>query len=177
LSSDWELLERAGLGDERAWSELVRRHHQRLLGMVLLITGSPEAAEDISQEAFVRLFRSRLERRGSVGGWLSTTAYRLAVKENRRGQHRSVLDGIDLPDPSGSPLDTVLTEERDRHVAAAIRALDPPHRDVMVLRFYGGHRYEEIARLTGVPLGTVKSRIFHAVKSCQTILRERGILE
>jgi RNA polymerase sigma-70 factor (ECF subfamily) len=178
LTSDWESLDRARCGDDGGWRDLVERHHARLVSVVLLITGSPDAAKDIAQEAFTRLFSVELAHRsGTVGGWLSTTAYHLAVKECQRAHRQEQIEGVDPPDAAPSPLDGMLIEERDRHLAAAIRALDPLHREILVLRFYGGQSYEDIARLLNVPLGTVKSRIFYAVKSCQQTLRDRGLLE
>jgi RNA polymerase sigma-70 factor (ECF subfamily) len=61
-------------------------------------------------------------------------------------------------------------------VARALRTLDAEHRDVLVLRFYGGYSYEEIAKIVEAPLGTVKSRIFYAVKSCRETLQQKGVL-
>lgn len=155
---------------------LVERHHARLLSMSLLITGSPAAAKDIAQESFVRLLDMEIAHRdGTVQGLLSTIAYRLALKEKARGKRTDDLAAINPVNPSPSPLDALLAEERDRLAAAAIRSLDAQHRDIMILRFYGGRSYEEIAQLTGIPLGTVKSRIFYAVKSCQQYLRDKGL--
>jgi len=174
--NDWECLERAKRGEESAWRTLVERHHARLLGISLLITGSSSAAKDIAQESFVRLLDANVSHReGTVQGLLSTIAYRLALKEKARGQRTEDIAAINPANPSPSPLDELLAEERDRLVAAAIRSLDPQHRDILVLRFYGEHSYEEIAGLTGIPLGTVKSRIFYAVKSCQQFLRDKGL--
>jgi RNA polymerase sigma-70 factor, ECF subfamily len=178
LTADWDSLDRARRGDECGWRELVQRHHARLVSMALLITGCSVTAQDIAQEAFTRLLQEKFSNRsGTVGGWLSVTAYRLAVKERRRANKHDVIEGIDPPDGSPSPLDSLLNSEHDRHIAAAIRALDPIHREILVLRFYGEQSYEEIARTTSVPLGTVKSRIFYAVKNCQQFLRDRGLIE
>ena len=178
MSSDWECLAAARRGDEVAWRQLVERHHRRLVGLVLLITGCPAAANDVAQETFVRLLEAGPYRpTGTVQGLLSTIAYRLAVKESRWQRRQSDVEALNPSDSSPSPLERILREERDRHVAAAIGSLDDAHRHTLVLRFYGGHSYAEIAELTGVPLGTVKSRIFHAVKSCHRILRDKGIVE
>lgn len=148
------------------------------MSLGLLITGSAAAAQDVAQESFVRLLQlDPKHRQGSVGGLLSTIAYRLALKERRRATRHTDLSGHDPPLADPSVLDLLLRSERDRHIAAAIRSLDGDHRDTLVLRFYGGHSYQEIAELMGVPLGTVKSRMFYAVKQCREVLREKGILE
>jgi RNA polymerase sigma-70 factor (ECF subfamily) len=157
---------------------MIGQHRTRLSALALLIVGSGAAADDIVQETFVRALRADIaHRRGTVGGFLGTIAYRLAIKEARRTDRADRLDGIDIPDPAQDPLDTLLTNERDRLVAETIRSLDTPHRDVLLLRFYGGHSYEEISDLTETPLGTVKSRIFYAVKTCRERLREKGVIE
>jgi RNA polymerase sigma-70 factor (ECF subfamily) len=71
----------------------------------------------------------------------------------------------------------MVRSERERLVVKAIRSLDDAHRTTLVLRFYGEHSYEEIATLTGAPLGTVKSRLFYAVKQCREWLKTKGVLE
>jgi RNA polymerase sigma-70 factor (ECF subfamily) len=100
----------------------------------------------------------------------------LAIKEAKRVRRNARLEGQDLPDLGQNVLDSILNDERDRLVVRAIETLDAEHRDVLVLRFYGGHSYEEIARIVKAPLGTVKSRIFYAVKSCGETLRQKGVL-
>jgi RNA polymerase sigma-70 factor (ECF subfamily) len=157
---------------------LVAEHQARLGALALLVTGSAVTADDVVQETFIRALRAEISHdKGTVEGFLGTIAYRLAVKEAKRVRRNVELDRWDLPDRRQSALDDVLAEERERLVVEAIRALAPEHRDVLVLRFYGGHSYEEIAELLQTPLGTVKSRIFYAVKSCREMLRQKGILE
>lgn len=178
MSSDWELWDGARRGDESAWRALIGRHHSRLLSLALLITGSATAAQDVAQEALTRVLELEVtHRRGSVGGLLSTIAYRLALKERERSNRHTTIVGHDPPESAPSALENLLARERDRHITAVIQSLDSEHRDTLVLRFYGGHSYQEIANLTETPLGTVKSRLFYAVKECRKKLREKGILE
>ncbi len=177
LNPDWECFIQARKGDEAAWRLLVKRHQRRLAALALLITGSAASVDDIVQETFVRAFGARIRnQRGSVSGFLGTIAYRLAVKESKRLQRNVSLDSQNLPAIGGNPLEIILDEERDRFVAKSIRALDNGHRDVLVLHYYGDKSYEEIAELLQIPLGTVKSRMFYAVKSCRETLRQKGIL-
>jgi len=56
-----------------------------------------------------------------------------------------------------------------------MQSLPADQREILALRFFGGHRYEEIARITEVPIGTVKSRIFYAIKTCRETLRNQGV--
>jgi RNA polymerase sigma-70 factor, ECF subfamily len=176
--SDWDCLRRALKGSGADWQRLIERHHPRLVAQLLLLTGCPDSAKDLAQEAFLRLLHANLSHeRGTVQGLLSTIAYRLAFKEKARRKRNLSLDGVDLPDPAASPLSALIRNERDLYLAEIVRSLDTEHREVLVLRFYGGHSYEEIAALMEIPLGTVKSRIFNAVKTCRERLRKVGIIE
>ena len=175
MCEDWSDYRAAKRGDQAAWRRLVDRHHPRLTAMALLICGDAASA-DCVQEAFARLAHSPpAHERGSLGGYLSKTVYRLALKELYRRRRQREIDGEDYEDPARTPLEAVLRNEDERMIAAAIRSLDDVHRHVLVLRFYGEHSYEEIAELTHVPLGTVKSRLFHAVKKCRETLAMKGI--
>lgn len=177
MSPDWECFLRAQRGDSTAWRALVDQHQSRLGALALFITGSVVSAEDIVQETFVRAFRARTRHTtGTVGGFLGTIAYRLAVKEAKRLRRNVPLEGVDVPDSDPDPLEHVLDDERDRLIVQAIGTLTDGHRDVLVLRFYGGHSYEEIAELLQLPLGTVKSRVFYAAKSCRDVLKKKGVL-
>ncbi len=178
MNPDWNQLGLARRGDESAWRALVERHSPRLLKMVLLITGSHAAAQDIVQETFLDLYhRGPRHSRGSLGGYLSTVAYRMALKEKRRSGNLRALDYAEEPANDPSPLGLTLERERDRAVNEVIQSMEESHRDVLILRFYGGHSYGEIAGICGLPLGTVKSRIFNALKKCRIMLHEKGVTE
>jgi RNA polymerase sigma-70 factor (ECF subfamily) len=178
LNSDWDCLLRAQKGEKDSCCELIERHQSRLMALALLITGCSVAADDVVQETFVRALNARLrDTSGTVQGFLGTIAYRLALKESSRAGRNVNLELLDPTDRTPGPLENVLINERDRLVARTIGALDDDHRDVLVLRFYGGHSYEEIAGVLKVPIGTVKSRLFYAVKSCREKLREKGVLK
>lgn len=178
MMSDWDCLDRARKGDEASWQQIIDRHHPTLIKTTFLITGSMAAAQDLVQEVFTRLLRHRSRHnQGSFKAYLSTIAYRLALKENKRSLKHVTLERINPSDPNPTPLDNILKQERHRHLAYTINTLDEHHRDILVLRFYGNHSYQEIAAITNLPIGTVKSRIFYAVKACQQKMREKGIIE
>lgn len=148
-----------------------------MVALGLLMTGSRAAAEDIAQETFSRALTAKIrETSGSVHGYLGTIAYRLALKEIDRASRHVSEPNSELVAPQAGPLEEILVNERDRAVTRAIRALPANHRDVLILRFYAGRTYEEIAAQLDVPLGTVKSRIFYAVKACRNSLHESGVL-
>jgi RNA polymerase sigma-70 factor (ECF subfamily) len=144
--------------------------------VVFCITGSLDLAQDLAQESFVRLLRVRItHREGSLKSFLSTMAYRLALKERKRQASSRNLDAIDVADGSPSPLEEAIRDETDRIIVRIVQSLTVDHREILALRFFGGHSYEEIARMTSIPIGTVKSRIFYAVKMCREKLREQGV--
>jgi RNA polymerase sigma-70 factor (ECF subfamily) len=177
VNSEWDCFTRAQGGDELSWRLLIGQHRRRLTALALLVTGSLSAAEDIVQETFLRAIKTKIKHRsGTVSGFLGTIAYRLAVNEARRAKRHTEMDGLVLADGDGTALDGLLKDERERSVIEAIRALDDKHREVLVLRFYGGYSYEEIADLLQIALGTVKSRMFNAVKSCREVLRQKGVI-
>ncbi len=177
MTTDWENLRRARKGDESAWKVLVDHYQKRLIKMTILITKSAAAAQDIVQETFLYLIRSNARHHdGNFRAYISTITYHLALKEKKRLLREDGLENSVLTDKSLHPLDTVLLKERDIQIAGAINSLSEDHRDVLVLRFYGDHSYEEIAGITGQPIGTVKSRIFYAVKKCREKLMQKGVI-
>ena len=177
MSPEWDCFFRGRQGDEKAWRVLTENYWSRLTALALLITGSGDAAEDVVQETFVRALSATIKNTsGTVHGFLGTIAFRLAVKESQRMRRNVHLDTLERLDHGESPMEQVLKDERQRFVAGAIGSLNAEHRDVLLLRYYGGHSYEGIANLLDVPIGTVKSRIFYAIKSCRDILRRKGVL-
>ena len=177
LKADWDTLELALAGDERAWRRLFEQHAPSLLRMTALVTGSADSAKDLVQETFLRLVgRTPEHRDGTVRAYLSTIAFRLALKEKgrwRRDHHEKDGDPV-AHDPS--PLEMTVRREEERGVLSVLMSLPDAQREILVLRFYAGLSYEEIAAATGIPIGTVKSRIFYAVKTSRKELRKRGVL-
>ncbi|MBU0517404.1 RNA polymerase sigma factor [bacterium] len=176
MSSGWDLWEKARQGDQSAWRCLFRDYYPGLVRLTALLTGSKDAAEDVSQEAFYKLLKvPPRDRRGSIKGYLSTIAYRLALKERQRGLKNQSLTNLDVPAASPSALERAINDETQRQVVQALHSLDEKHRTIVILRFYAEQTYEEIAATTGIPLGTVKSRIFYAVKQCRETLQALGV--
>ena len=177
-SDEWKLLDRARRGSEACWKKLVEMFYPPLMRMTFLITGSMEATQDVVQESFIKLlYLKPKHQQGQLNAYLSTIVYRSALKERRRLLNHVNLDNIDAVDHSSNPMSLVLKEERERLIFQAIEALDDVHREVLVLRFYGEHSYDEIAQIMDLPLGTVKSRVFYAVRKCREDLQKRGLLE
>ncbi len=178
MKSEWDIFHRAQKGNIEAWHELTKNYQPRLLSLAVMITGSPAAAEDIVQETFLRAYEAIISNTsGTVKGYLGTIAYRLSIKEKHRRQHSENINSVNMAHNDPDSLTAMLKDERDRIISGAIRKLDDKHRETLLLRFYADQSYEQIADLLGISIGTVKSRIFYAVKRCRDILIEEGIFE
>jgi RNA polymerase sigma-70 factor, ECF subfamily len=164
--------------DEAALRRLWDEHAGPLLGFVLRLTGGDRGwAEDVVQETLVRAWRhpEALDpARGPVRPWLLTVARRLVVDQHRARQARPLEVGDDgvaeLATEDG--IDAAL----DRWVVAdALATLSPAHREALLHTYYAGRSVTEAAVVLGVPAGTVKSRVFYALKALKLVLEERGV--
>ncbi len=154
------------------WSE----HGEALLGHVRRRVGDPGRAEDIVQEVLLRAWRHAGRLAGdsrSLRPWLFTVADHLATDQDRSRRVRP----REVAGPS--PADGVTPDLTDRAVvaldiAAALRSLSPEHRAVLVETYYRGRSVAEAAEQLGIPVGTVKSRAYYALRCLRLALEERG---
>lgn len=177
------LLEQARAGDEESFARLVDAHATKLINLGWRMTGNREQAEDLAQEAFLRLHRSLGRFRGdcSLATWLYRTLSRLAIDHLRREKLKRKIfffrsadseeaDPVDLaPDPGIGPGETVLAAETGRRVRQALQQLSPQQRIVFTLRHDEGLSLQEIAEALQLSPGTVKAHLHRAV----TGLREQ----
>jgi RNA polymerase sigma-70 factor (ECF subfamily) len=164
-------------GDARAFQELVARYRGRLLNFVSRMIGDRERAEDLVQEAFMRVYQHlhRFDPTKKFSTWIYTIASNLA-KNELRNRSRSPLvyyqslrprgeedqRPLQFEDSSSRPDDMYTNRYLREMVDATVATLSPHHRTVFVMRELEGRSYEEIARLTSSNLGTVKSRLNRA---------------
>lgn len=163
-------------GDARAFEVLVHRYQARLLNFVYRIVGDRERAEDLVQEAFVRVYRhvGRFDRSKKFSTWIYTIASNLA-KNELRNRSRSPLvlfttlapqddddRQVDFEDNQPQPDEVFRRRHLKDVVDQSVARLPAHHRDVFVLREIEGRSYEEIAEITHCNLGTVKSRLNRA---------------
>lgn len=161
-------------GDERAATELVRRH---ALGLTRYLygLGAPSAdVDDLVQEAFFRAFRSSASFRGdsSFRAWLYRIGANAARDHHRRGRNRVILslenrDLVDAADPEG---EAEATEAEDR-LQAALKLLPPKQREVFLLRAQQGLAYEDIAATLATTPGAARVHYHHAVKRLKEAMR------
>ena len=165
---DLILVERAQAGDLGAFNDLVTCYQDQLYGLVARMVPDPDQASDAVQEAFFSAYRNLDSfRGGSVKSWLSRIAINAAMDLQRARKRRPVQPYPELDDdswqpPTGEDADPerqVVTGERVRVLTAALAAIGDDQRAAIVLFDVEGFDYGEIAEMTGVSLGTVKSRI------------------
>lgn len=146
------------------WEEIVERHHAQVYRLAWRLTGNREDAEDLTQETFVRVFRSlgTYKPTGRFEGWLHRITTNLFLDGARRSSKvaiHALPDGIVLPDGRGTAEDVFDLTHLDVDIQRALDALPPAYRAAVVLCDLEGLPYEEIAKTLGVKLGTVQSRI------------------
>jgi RNA polymerase sigma-70 factor (ECF subfamily) len=171
--SDVELLEAARRGDDSALDALLARHQDRIFRFGMKLCGNREDAADVLQETLLAMARSVREFRAaaSLSTWLYTIARNFCAKKRRRSKFAprstesfetsaAVTDAIG--DPRERPDDALATKETLAALERAIAALEPDSREVFVLRDVEGLSAKETARVTGLSLAAVKSRLHRA---------------
>lgn len=162
--------------DPDAFRFLVERYQGEVYGLTLRILGRPEDAEDLTQETFLRAFRAlgRYDPTRPLGAWLHTIASRLCIDHHRRNRAKFISltqpeagssgeeRTIELEDPADRPDEEVEKSELARRLDALVQELPPDSRAAILLRHQQDLPYEEIARVLGVPIGTIKARIHRA---------------
>ncbi|MFO8080182.1 MAG: sigma-70 family RNA polymerase sigma factor [Armatimonadota bacterium] len=181
------LVERARQGDRTAFGQLVDEYKDKIYNYVARMLNDPYEAEDVTQEAFLRAYKSLPRFRGasSFHTWLYRIASNLAIDVVRKRKRQDPTFSLDeplesddgeyereLPDETGGPEDRTSTRETRVAVRRAIMDLPEKLRDVMILYELQGETYEDIADILDVPLGTVKSRLFNARNRLKDSLRE-----
>jgi RNA polymerase sigma-70 factor, ECF subfamily len=167
-SSDNALIARIAAGDQVAMRYLFARHQTPVFRWLLRILHDEALAEDILAEVFFDVWRqaAAFEGRSSVSTWLLAIARYKALSARRR-RRDDQLDGAvaeRICDPSGDAEAMLLEKDRDERLVAALNKLSDGHREIVDLVYYHGKSVKEVAAITGLPAGTVKTRMFHARK-------------
>jgi RNA polymerase sigma factor (sigma-70 family) len=162
-----------------SWDDLVRQHSARVYRLAYRLTGNMHDAEDLTQEVFVRVFRSLPSYTpGTFEGWLHRITTNLFLDMARRRQ-RIRFEGLGdqavglLRDGEPTPAQAFDARHLDTDVQQALEALAPEYRAAVVLCDIEGLSYEEIAATLGVKLGTVRSRIHRGRAQLRTALDHR----
>ncbi len=171
------LIRRCKAGDAVAWEDLVRQYNRRIFNICYRFTGSPDQAEDLTQEVFVRMFRtldSYDPEKAAFMTWLTTLTRNLLVDNFRKNKYERATDSLEtnvggdedgptlgerLEDAAMPPDQKLQSRETRELVHKALQKLSPELREAVVLRDLQDMDYREIAVALKVPEGTVKSRI------------------
>ncbi|HEY3342519.1 MAG TPA: RNA polymerase sigma factor [Anaerolineae bacterium] len=173
--SDEELLAKIGQGDEAALKELFERYHVRLYNFILRTVGEDMLAEDVFQETFIRLAQKAgtYQPRAKAVTWIYRIAYNLSIDALRRSKRLLDYEEISeqLPDYQRLPYEVVLQNQQRLMLKDALDQLSAPQRAVILLAVIEERSQLEIAEMTGVPVGTVKSRLHYALRRLEQLLR------
>lgn len=185
INGEEKLVKKAAKGDTAAFEQLVLMYQKKVYSMALRMTGNPEDAQDLAQEAFLRVYRSLPGFKGEAkfSTWLYRIVSNLCIDFGRR--KKSVIS-IYTQDESGEERELVIEDESyspekeyDKAETAeiinrAVMMLSEQHREIFLMRELYGLSYSEIAKATGLEDGTVKSRIFRAREKLRDILSSSG---
>jgi RNA polymerase sigma-70 factor (ECF subfamily) len=171
-------------GDEKAFEEIVRRYQRQVANIIYLTLGNREEVDDLSQEVFIRVYRSlgRFQFDASLYSWIYRIVVNLCIDEVRRKKIRKAvsleffterrLEGEKRSKEHATASDDMLKEEKKRIIVDALQRLSPVHRTVIVLREYEDMSYEEIAKTLHISAQAVKSRIFRAREELRKSLKD-----
>lgn len=184
--SDRELVAIAVHGFDGSFEELVRRYQRPISAYVYRMVGNYESALDLTQEIFIKVYNSlkRYRSEFKFSTWIYKIAHNAAVDHLRRNTTReqslvagSEGDTYDLPIESACLSPEQESEQRERRVEieAVVRALPANYRELIILRHSQDLSYEEIVEVTGLPLGTVKNRLFRAREMMRQQFVDKGI--
>ena len=172
-------------GSPGEFNELVRRYQDRLFHSVLRVVDNPEDAADVVQDSFVNAFQSLASFKGDSEffTWLFRIAFNAAISHKRRTRATVSLGagryGEAIPDPADDaegiqPHERIERTEDEARLHAALNRLSPDHRVAIVLKDLDGMKYEEMAEVLGVAVGTVRSRLNRARLELRQILETDG---
>lgn len=181
---DLKLIEAFRKGDEKAFEEIVRRYQRQVANIIYLTLGNREEVDDLSQEVFVRVFRSldRFEFDSSLYSWIYRIAVNLCIDEIRKKKIRKLipldfltekkLENEKRHKETTTGSDVLLRKEKKEVILDALSQLSPIHRTVILLREYQDLSYGEIAKTLRISPQAVKSRIFRARDELRELLKD-----
>jgi RNA polymerase sigma-70 factor (ECF subfamily) len=173
--TDEELLAGIGQGNQDAFRALYKRYEVRLYNFILRTVSEEMLAEDVFQETLIRVAQKAgsFQPRAKAVTWIYRIAYHLSIDAIRRGRHQLDFEEIteELPDATLEPLEMALLRSQRALLQDALAQLSPPHRAVVLLAVIEERSHQEIAEMTGVPVGTVKSRLHYALRKLEKVIR------
>ncbi len=184
--ADSELVQTAIAGREASFEELVRRYQRPIAAYVYRMVGDYDAALDLTQEVFIKVYNSLARYRSEFkfSTWIYKIAHNAAIDHLRRYtvREQALVSGaegerreVSIESRRLTPEQESEREERRSEIESVVHALSAAYRELIVLRHSHDLSYDEIAEVTGLPLGTVKNRLFRAREAMRDLLLRRGI--
>jgi len=168
----------AKAGEPEAWDTLFRRYQLPLYVYVFELAHDEQTSLDLVQETFIAAVRhiGSLRDDDKFGSWLFGIAHQKCIQRWRKQRREEVLLD-EIPESAdefeGSPDDLLIRQEQEAEFMELLNQLPLPQRSVLLLHFVEDFSLEEIAGITGIPIGTVKSRLHYAKKSLRKLLEEK----
>lgn len=176
---DGELITRIAQGDRLAMQVLFARHNLRVFRFVVRLVKDETVAEDMIGEVFLDVWRQagRFEARSSVSTWLLSIARFKALSALRKRREDQLDEGVaeEIEDDTDNPEIALQKDDKGAAIRACLLKLSAEHREVVDLVYYHEKSLDEVARITGVPEATVKTRLFYARKKLSELLAGAGI--
>ncbi len=185
--SDEQIVERALAGETEAFGEIVRRWERRIFALAFGMLGSAEDARDATQETFMAAFRNLRNFRGEakVSSWLHRIAVNQCITRQRRARVRAETGIEDVQETAGerflatpataSPASATERRERTEAVRLAVSALPPELREVILMKEFEDLTFQQIADALSIPLSTVKSRLYTALRQLRMRLEKYDV--
>lgn len=177
--SDQLLVRAMAEGDRRGLEILYVRHRARILRFLLRLMGSETAAEEIVNEVFLEAWRraASFEGRSQVATWLMAIARFRAITEGRRRADAQLDEGAAalIEDSADAPSIVLEKQQRSDILQRCLGQLTPLHREVLTQIYYQDKKVDEVARFTGAPINTIKTRMHHARNRMAELLAEAGV--
>ena len=187
-SLDQPLVSRCLNGDQAAWEDLVRQHTRNVYGLCFRFTNSAQEAQDLTQDVFLRVFKTIKTFRSAEGSfhtWLARVTRNLLIDHYRRTRQERVTDSIEqqlpmLEEAGGAaaarPDQALAGREASEILQATLQKLSPDLREAVILRDLQEMEYREIAGVLDIPEGTVKSRINRGRAELARLLRKQKLV-
>ena len=183
---DGELVQTAVAGREASFEELVRRYQRPIAAYVYRMVGDYDSALDLTQEVFIKVYNSLARYRSEFkfSTWIYKIAHNAAIDHLRRHAVREqTLTGsvegerreVAIESRRLTPEQESERKERRSEIESVVQLLQASYRELIILRHSHDLSYDEIAEVTGLPLGTVKNRLFRARETMRDLLVQRGI--
>lgn len=177
---DLSLVRRVQGGEKRAYEQLVERYQRRVYSIALGMMKDPEIALDISQDAFVKVYKyiDKFKGQATFYTWLYRVTANLCFDALRKQQSQHLDQApfdealeVNSEEIEYNPQASLLKKELSAQISAALQQVPEKHRAILILREVEGLSYDEISQALEIPRGTVMSRLFHARVKVQEVLR------